>query len=80
IRLLELESHGEFSLTKDLIDNIPSYEILSHTWGEGDEEVTFKDLTEDSRRSRAGYSKIQLCGEQAARDGLQHFRVDTCCI
>ena len=30
--------------------------------------------------SKAGYKKIQFCGEQAARDGLIHFWVDTCCI
>ncbi|KAF2183856.1 heterokaryon incompatibility [Zopfia rhizophila CBS 207.26] len=80
MRLLELKNHGEFSLTKDLIDNVPSYAILSHTWGEDDEEVTFKDLVEGSGKSKAGYRKIQFCGEQAARDGLQHIWVDTCCI
>jgi len=29
---------------------------------------------------KAGYEKIQFCGEQARRDGLQYFWVDTCCI
>ncbi|KAF2192389.1 HET-domain-containing protein [Zopfia rhizophila CBS 207.26] len=80
MRLLELRSHGELSLTKDLIINIPPYAILSHTWGEDDEEVTFKDFAEGSGKSKAGYRKIQFCGKQAARDGLQHFWVDTCCI
>ncbi|KAF2195561.1 hypothetical protein K469DRAFT_616319 [Zopfia rhizophila CBS 207.26] len=80
MRLLKLKKHGEFSLTKDLIDNIPPYAVLSHTWGEDDEEVTFKDLVEGSGNSKAGYRKIQFCGEQAARDGLQYFWVDTCCI
>ncbi|KAF2183950.1 HET-domain-containing protein [Zopfia rhizophila CBS 207.26] len=80
MRLLEFKSHGEFSLTKDLIDLIPPYAILSHTWGDDDEEVTFKDVTEGSGKSKAGYRKIQFCGEQAARNGLKHFWVDTCCI
>ena len=80
MRLLVLANHGEFSITKDLIDNIPPYAMLSHTWGGEDDEVTFKDLTEGSGKSKAGYRKIQFCGEQAARDGLQHFWVDTCCI
>ena len=31
MRLLKLDSHGELSLTKDLLDKIPPYAILSHT-------------------------------------------------
>jgi len=31
-------------------------------------------------KNKAGYGKIQFCGEQARRDGLQYFWVDTCCI
>ena len=33
-----------------------------------------------SSRRKDGYKKIKFCGEQAARDGLQHFWVDSCCI
>jgi hypothetical protein len=40
----------------------------------------FKDLMDGTGKSKAGYSKIQFCGEQARRDGLQYFWVDTCCI
>jgi hypothetical protein len=80
MRLLELKGPGEFSLTKDFIDNIPRYAILSHTWGEDDEEVTFNDLVTGAGKSKTGYRKIQFCGEQAARDSLQYFWVDTCCI
>ena len=80
MRLLELISHGEFSLTKELINNIPPYAILSHTWGDDDQEVTFKDLTEGSGKTKAGYRKIRFCRERAACDGLQYFWIDTCCI
>src|ERR1700744_2108755 len=80
MRLLKIGSRGELSLTKDLIDDIPSYAILSHTWGADDEEVTFSDLKDGSSRDKAGYAKIQFCGEQARKDGLQYFWVDTCCI
>ena len=73
MRLLKITSHCEFSLTKDLINNIPPYAILSHTWGDDDQEVTFKDLTEGSGKTKVGYRKIQFCGEQATCDGLQHF-------
>jgi hypothetical protein len=80
MRLLQLKTNGEFVLTEDLISNIPPYAILSHTWGNDNEEVTFKDLAEGPRSTKTGYRKIQFCAEQAARDGLQYFWVDTCCI
>jgi hypothetical protein len=80
MRLLELKNHGEFSLTKDLIDKIPPYAILSHTWGADTDEVTFRDLMDGTGRSKPGYDKIQFCGEQVRRDDLQYFWVDTCCI
>ncbi|KAF2749610.1 HET-domain-containing protein, partial [Sporormia fimetaria CBS 119925] len=72
---------GELSITDKLATNaIPPYAILSHTWGAEDEEVTFDDLADNAGRDKPGYKKIQLCGEQAKRDGLQFFWVDTCCI
>ena len=80
MRLLQLKTNGEFSLTKDLINNTLSYAILSHTWGDDDQEVTLRDLAEGSGNTKAGYRKIRFCAEQTARDGLQYFWVDTCCI
>ena len=81
MRLLQCRDTGEFSLTKDFLNNeaIPPYAILSHTWEDG-QEVTFKDLTDGIGKSKSGYDKIQFCGQQAERDGLQYFWVDTCCI
>ena len=79
MRLLKNEGSGGFRLTPKLSDeNIPPYAILSHTWG-GD-EVTFEDLEGGIGQSKAGYQKIEFCGEQAARDNLHYFWVDTCCI
>jgi hypothetical protein len=80
MRLLQVDENDEFSLTDDLIDNIPPYAILSHTWGDDSEEVSFKDLTQGPRKEKAGYRKLRFCAKQAARDGLQHFWMDTCCI
>jgi hypothetical protein len=80
MRLLKQKSPGEFVLTNDFVndDDIPPYAILSHTWREG-EEVTFRDLMEGTGEDKSGHHKIQFCGEQAKRDGLQYFWVDTCC-
>jgi hypothetical protein len=48
--------------------------------------VTFADLKDldnavdvDTPR-KEGYQKIRFCAQQAERDGLDYFWVDTCCI
>jgi hypothetical protein len=87
MRLLYTASDGKLKWTKDLIgdDIIPRYAILSHTWQDG-QEVVFDDLKNlddfkvlDAKR-KAGYDKIMFCAQQAQRDGLCYFWVDTCCI
>jgi hypothetical protein len=82
MRLLERNSAGEFTLTKDFVgdEEVPPYAILSHTWGPDTEEVTFEDLINGTGKDKTGYNKIRFCGEQARRDGYQYFWVDTCCI
>jgi ankyrin repeat protein len=79
MRLLSTNTDGGFNLTS-FTGNIPSYAILSHTWGADDQEVTFQDMISGSGTDKAGYRKIQFCGNQAKRDGLQYFWVDSCCI
>ncbi|KAF2966551.1 hypothetical protein GQX73_g7028 [Xylaria multiplex] len=79
MRLLSYNNTGSFSLTDYPRDtDIPSYAILSHTWGL--EEVTYKDLEQGIGQRKIGYKKIRFCGERARRDGLRYFWVDTCCI
>ncbi|KAI1317055.1 kinesin light chain 3 [Xylariaceae sp. FL0255] len=86
MRLLQRQDDGSLTLTKDLVDNIKPYAILSHTWGEDDEEVVFKDVNEntsqlkDRCRQKPGYRKIDLCAKWAATDNLHYFWVDSCCI
>ncbi|KAH8598479.1 WD40-repeat-containing domain protein [Bisporella sp. PMI_857] len=80
MRLLKLEENGEFSLTKDITYPTTRYAILSHTWGEDEEEVNFGDMKDGSGKTKNGYNKLRFCGGQAARDGLEYFWVDTCCI
>lgn len=80
MRLLKLSSCGESTLTTDLIKDDTPYAILSHTWGSDNDEVTFDDLQKGSGKDKAGYAKIRFCGEQARKDGIQYFWVDSCCI
>ncbi|KAF2182316.1 HET-domain-containing protein [Zopfia rhizophila CBS 207.26] len=80
MRLCRLRENGEFSLVEFVGNSSPRYAVLSHTWGADNEEVTYKDLVGSLSMSKAGYNKIRFCGEQAAKDGLLYFWVDTCCI
>lgn len=78
MRLLSFDKDGRLLLTEFYDDNIPQYAILSHRWEV--EEVTLADVQRGIGQKLAGYHKIQFCGEQAKRDGLKYFWVDTCCI
>jgi heterokaryon incompatibility protein (HET) len=81
MRLLKCGANGKFSLTEELGDkHLPKYAILSHRWGPPGDEVTFEDFKEECAERKAGYNKIQFCGEQAVREGLKYFWVDSCCI
>jgi hypothetical protein len=77
MRLLKLCTHSELSLTKDFVDDVPPYVILSHTRARDKDEVTFHNLENRSGTSKAGYAKIQFCGKQAKKDGLAFFYVDS---
>ncbi|KAF7571097.1 HET domain containing protein [Pyrenophora tritici-repentis] len=59
---------------------MPEYAILSHTWGEDKDEVTFDDITKGTGTTKIGYRKLQFCAEQAALHKLYYFWIDTCCI
>jgi hypothetical protein len=77
---MRLLNTGTLALEQFPGDGIPSYAILSHTWGE--DEVTFEDMehpTLDSR-SKRGFDKIRHVCRVAARDGFTYIWVDTCCI
>jgi hypothetical protein len=78
MRLLQYKNGSDFRLTEFFESDIPKYAILSHRWEA--EEVTFEDLQNGTGTKKAGYEKIRFCGEQARRDGLEYFWVDTCCI
>jgi len=60
---------------------VPSYAILSHTWGE--EEISFQDVQSpysDAVRDKAGYEKLRNCCKLAKEQGFEFVWIDTCCI
>ncbi|KAH7363971.1 heterokaryon incompatibility protein-domain-containing protein [Rhexocercosporidium sp. MPI-PUGE-AT-0058] len=78
MRLLQYNNDSDFSLTEVFESEIPKYAILSHRWEA--EEVTFDNLMDDTGKTKTDYKKIRFCGEQARRDRIQYFWVDTCYI
>jgi Heterokaryon incompatibility protein (HET) len=80
MRLLERNSAGQLSLANFVGDNIPEYAILSHTWGADTEEIIYRDLIDGTGNNKVGYEKIRFCGEQARRNGLHYFWINTYCI
>lgn len=81
MRLLRFEENGELGLHLFEDDaEPPPYAILSHTWGTDGDEVTFTDLEQARGKDKPGYEKIRFCGQQAAKDRLEFFWIDTCCI
>jgi hypothetical protein len=80
MRLLRTAADDSFTLVNFFHHSIPSYAILSHTWEADDQEVTFEDVVNGLRRGKSGYRKLRFCNEQAKKDGLQYFWVDSCCI
>ncbi|KAJ2983647.1 hypothetical protein NUW58_g6213 [Xylaria curta] len=81
MRLLKTEGGG-FTLTKEFSNDgdIPPYAILSHTWGDREDEIFMNDIKENRYKKKAAYRKLRYCAARANADNLQHFWIDTCCI
>ena len=78
MRLINAET---FKLEEFFDGAVPPFAILSHTWGNDSEEVSFRNV-EEGQIEKAGVRPIKLdgCCKQARKDGLQYVWVDTCCI
>src|SRR5204863_2470367 len=71
---------NDFELITFDDESLPPYAILSHTWADNEEEVTYNELVAGIGKEKASYAKLRFCGERAAKDDLKYFWVDTCCI
>jgi hypothetical protein len=58
MRLLQLGSSGNFSLTEDYTEYILLYAILSYTWGKDIEKVIFDDFKARTYTGKIRYKKI----------------------
>jgi hypothetical protein len=82
MRLLMRDEAGALVFRTFDSNDLPAYAILSHTWHVDDsQEVSFRDVQESGQgAAKPGFAKIQFCAQQAAKDGLRYFWIDTCCI
>jgi len=81
MRLLRLDATNfTFSLVERVGSDIPPYLILSHTWGQDEDEVTFKDIRKRRGHDKAGYQKLYFCARKAIAHNLEYIWIDTCCI
>lgn len=61
------------------VHDVPSYAILSHTWGNG--EATLQDFINlKVAVLEKGFAKIEHACRQARQNGIGYAWVDTCCI
>jgi hypothetical protein len=79
MRLLQIKHGGELSLV-ECVGTVPPYAILSHTWGSKSDEVSYQDMINGTSTDRLAYRKSTFCIEQATKDNLTYFWIDTCCI
>ncbi|KAK5994455.1 Vegetative incompatibility protein HET-E-1 [Cladobotryum mycophilum] len=59
-------------------ESLPTYVILSHTWGQ--DEVLFDNIQDNTAAGRKGYAKVLACCQKAAKEGFEWVWIDTCCI
>lgn len=67
MRLLNVQT---LTLEEFNAHHVPSYAILSHTWGK--EEVLLDDINTARAGSLEGYPKVRGCCEQARQDGFDY--------
>jgi hypothetical protein len=78
MRLLKIDASGDFNLDELNSGATQPYAILLHVWGKNDEEVTFRDLVDNTGKRKVGYDKIDLQSRfisffrQARRSPKQH--------
>ncbi|KAL7895601.1 hypothetical protein HDV63DRAFT_106841 [Trichoderma sp. SZMC 28014] len=82
MRLINTET---FELKVFSDDEVPSYAILSHTWGSDAQELTFLDVQKGISKipngpENLGLTKFRNCCEQAKADNFGYAWIDTCCI
>jgi hypothetical protein len=80
IRLLNVHT---LTVEKHFVGRIPPYLILSHTWGDDEDEISLKDMRdidETYKSRRAWRTKVRGFCKAAKKAKVNYVWVDTCCI
>ncbi len=78
MRLINVET---LKLEKFIGKARPPYAVLSHTWGDDDDEISFRDIENGNIEKGSNRpTKLQGCCDQAKLDGFKYAWIDTCCI
>jgi len=57
---------------KEFLEEPKTYAILSHTWGNAEDEVSFQQMTcLDIAKKLAGFSKIEMCCQTASKQEIE---------
>lgn len=78
MRLLNVKTLKFEEFIGEIGDGIPSYAILSHTWGA--EEVSYSDYINQQSQSKKGHEKILRFCQVAESEAFEYVWIDTCCI
>jgi hypothetical protein len=70
IRLINWDDDGSINLT-EWNSSVPPYAILSHTWGNPNEEVSYQDIIQGAASQKKEYRKIEFCRNQAVSDDVK---------
>jgi hypothetical protein len=90
---MRLVDTSKLTLVTKHDSNIPPYAILSHTWGDDDDELTFQEV-QNLKASKwkpddgapvalamkPGFIKLRGAAAMAQSRGYQYLWIDTCCI
>lgn len=63
MRLLQLGENGKFSLAKNLYNDVPPFAILSHTWYDDEDEVTYQEMLKGTGHKKLGDQALWNAGQ-----------------
>ena len=82
MRLIKIDDLDNLRLSRPILEaDAPLFAILSHTWGDTEDELSFQDMVDLSHhKHKKGFEKIRSFCAQAQSSGYEYAWADTVCI